>query len=139
MVAISCIGCHTFGTVSNVKDVVRNGALGTEQERRLISQRFPPQEKLAKILNADKRSFPDVHGEGEPYRPMIERINRPLDLQRAAAEGGTKPEVLEGLIRSRKDLRLLGLSPLLEGTVTRKAWQSGQAKRVTQLVKEIGR
>ena len=136
-VAVSCIGCHTFGPQVNVRDVVRQGAIGTENELQLISRRFVPQEELDNLLEKDKQTYPQIHGSGEPYREVISRFNRPVDLQRAAAESNTTPETLFDLIRSRSELRSMGLGSLLEkgNTVTRKSWISGPAKRVTQLVK----
>jgi hypothetical protein len=137
--AVSCMACHDQGVQVNVRDVVRSGAVVESQDEltRLL-QMFPPQNELSRILLNDRDRFLEVAGVPEPVKPTLLQYNRPLTLRRAANEVGLEDDnVLARLIRNNRALQAAGLRPLAEGrTVTRRAWASGPARQVAQLVED---
>lgn len=135
LVPVSCVCCHTTAVQPNVRDVVRTGIVvrGDGLLDRVKSE-FVPQTELTKILMDDRQRYINNIGVDEPLKPVVLRYNRPLNLQRAAADRGVEPNVLSKLINDKVSLWDLGLRPLLDGrTVTRDAWH-GQARAVTKLL-----
>lgn len=123
---ISCISCHYDGMKPEnparlaTLDEVRERALQNFQRfdsdaRKIIEQLYPPHEKFAELVDADRRAWRNalaqadlnLNGSTEPVRALFDSFVRNLDLEVAAADFGLTEEAFSAILQRESESRQL--------------------------------
>jgi hypothetical protein len=132
---LSCMSCHSRGI--NPKDdqirahVQSSGNAFDKIEAGIILALYPPREVFAKLLEEDAERFQKAAaatgakaGATEPIMALAAQFEAPLNLRRAAAEIGLRPdEFLARLEQSPELARTIGALKPPDGDVQRETFE----------------
>jgi mono/diheme cytochrome c family protein len=127
---ISCMNCHKHGMIQKtdqVRDLANISGVFPDGIRETVLALYPPKIKFDSLLKEDAERFQkalDETGtplsETEPIFALAQQFDKKLELTRAAAEAGQKPDAFRKLI-SQSPRLVESLASLLapRGTVNR--------------------
>jgi serine/threonine-protein kinase len=143
---LSCMTCHKHGMI-RFTDTVRDALTVDGDARRKVQELFPPRAEMDELQGEDEGRFlaaldgavgpflrvgadkdRKVRDFPEPVGAVVRSYTRTLGAAEVAAELGTDPKPLPGMIRGNPRLRSdLGLGTLARGgTIQREAWAAQQ-------------
>jgi serine/threonine-protein kinase len=143
---LSCMACHKLGVI-RFEDKVRGGSAVGGDALDKVQTLFRTKAAMNLLLDRDEQRFvralevatgpylkagPDrdrsIRDFPEPVGAIARLYLKDLSVEEVALELGLEdPRKLQALIRANRELRRLGLGPLLDGgTISRAAWSSLQ-------------
>ena len=152
---LSCMACHKHGMI-RFEDTIRSGLAVAGEAGKKVSDLYPPQEEMNKLLKKDEVQFlraleeatapflkrgedqqKDIREFPEPVGAIARLYLKDLDPEGVALELGiADPKELQALIKANARLRQLGLGPLLQGAmIKRESWEA--SKKPESLFHEV--